>query len=866
MATDQQGIMSLPQGGQEAAPQLSIDDSYDAISGALGDTNPEASGQIQQLMAQLTPMLDQLTDEQLDLVIALFQYLHDHPEKYAETVQQAISQGVFEEGMLPEKYDPELIAALGMVFLQAKRERQTGNAREMQAQMPQPPATMARGGIAEAARMVANQGRYGDTTLAHITKGEARMLKKRGGSGTINPSTGLPEYWNPLKDLVDAGKSVVGAVRGVTSGIADAVKPVLSSTVGRILVTAALATFLGPGAFGITGAGLVGSTAAAAGLASGIVTGVMGGSLKDILKAGATSYFSAALAPGVGKEVGSAVGVTSAAGQAALGAGVVGAGIGKLTGQSLQDAIKTGLTQGAISGAINLASTPAPTGPGGPGAPVVEGKPVSVEDIRNQIAQGGGQQSTAPTTPPPAAATSAPGIAAQGPQTAGAMGPQQGIASLGPEFNQYETTLSKVQNLGQDTYQGAKDLYNRYLSPSGIAEQGAKDATVKANEAYRQTLADTGSQTLAEKAYQTAYDAAKPGVFAKYGPLIGAGLGAAALAGGFKPTPLPPSELANKLAGTPGEDLIRDNPRQYLIQNLPGVKYDENGYIIGSERWTPRGSIETTRQTMPGTTSTFEPTYYTPPPGALGQQNRIAQPYNNANMYGNLFQPIDFLGRPRYAADGGYMQAADGGPMNPAAPPSEGGMGDGGIASLQPTVHMSWGGDVFDAVRQALSGTKGLILSKTEPVRNALKEFTTPDLPSPNPGGVSTDPVPNPINPVAPTPTVGSSPPNMGSGPGISSLAARLYPSLYNEQFKQQLLNPNLAGLASFAEGGYPRRTGQISGPGTEKSDSIPAMLSDGEFVMTAKAVRGAGKGDRRAGAKKMYALMHQLERNASRG
>jgi len=74
------------------------------------------------------------------------------------------------------------------------------------------------------------------------------------------------------------------------------------------------------------------------------------------------------------------------------------------------------------------------------------------------------------------------------------------------------------------------------------------------------------------------------------------------------------------------------------------------------------------------------------------------------------------------------------------------------------------------------------------------------------------------------------------------------------------------AGIASLAQGGYPRRTGQISGPGTEKSDSIPAMLSDGEFVMTAKAVRGAGKGSRRAGAKKMYELMHQLERNASRG
>jgi bacterioferritin-associated ferredoxin len=76
----------------------------------------------------------------------------------------------------------------------------------------------------------------------------------------------------------------------------------------------------------------------------------------------------------------------------------------------------------------------------------------------------------------------------------------------------------------------------------------------------------------------------------------------------------------------------------------------------------------------------------------------------------------------------------------------------------------------------------------------------------------------------------------------------------------------NMGGIAGLAQGGYPRRTGQIDGPGTATSDSIPAMLSDGEFVMTAKAVRGAGKGDRRAGAKRMYALMHQLEKNAARG
>jgi hypothetical protein len=89
---------------------------------------------------------------------------------------------------------------------------------------------------------------------------------------------------------------------------------------------------------------------------------------------------------------------------------------------------------------------------------------------------------------------------------------------------------------------------------------------------------------------------------------------------------------------------------------------------------------------------------------------------------------------------------------------------------------------------------------------------------------------------------------------------ASMYTNLMPPQYRAN------GGIASLAKGGYPRRTGQISGPGTPTSDSIPAMLSDGEFVMTAKAVRGAGKGNRLAGAKKMYALMHQLERNAARG
>ena len=69
-----------------------------------------------------------------------------------------------------------------------------------------------------------------------------------------------------------------------------------------------------------------------------------------------------------------------------------------------------------------------------------------------------------------------------------------------------------------------------------------------------------------------------------------------------------------------------------------------------------------------------------------------------------------------------------------------------------------------------------------------------------------------------------------------------------------------------MAQGGtseFPRKTGEISGPGTGTSDSIPAMLSDGEFVMTADAVKGAGGGDRMKGARKMYQMMDQLEGKA---
>ena len=76
-------------------------------------------------------------------------------------------------------------------------------------------------------------------------------------------------------------------------------------------------------------------------------------------------------------------------------------------------------------------------------------------------------------------------------------------------------------------------------------------------------------------------------------------------------------------------------------------------------------------------------------------------------------------------------------------------------------------------------------------------------------------------------------------------------------------------GVMGFAMGGetFPRKTGAISGPGTKTSDSIPAMLSDGEFVQRTDAVNGAGvmmgaknaKEAREKGADFVYALQDKL-------
>ena len=79
------------------------------------------------------------------------------------------------------------------------------------------------------------------------------------------------------------------------------------------------------------------------------------------------------------------------------------------------------------------------------------------------------------------------------------------------------------------------------------------------------------------------------------------------------------------------------------------------------------------------------------------------------------------------------------------------------------------------------------------------------------------------------------------------------------------IVRANEGGIMNMANGGSfdDFVDGEVEGPGTGTSDSVPAKLSDGEFVLTAKSVRGAGGGDRDIGAARLYDMMADLEATA---
>lgn len=127
------------------------------------------------------------------------------------------------------------------------------------------------------AEMIRKQGKGEDTILAHISPLEAMILKDMGGSGTINPKTGLPQFtWlprilsNPIKTITKAWKNPAK-----TAGrfIGNTVAPIVGTVLGNMIA---------PGIGGIIGGGLgggAGSSALGKGFGSGALSGALTGTL-----------------------------------------------------------------------------------------------------------------------------------------------------------------------------------------------------------------------------------------------------------------------------------------------------------------------------------------------------------------------------------------------------------------------------------------------------------------------------------------------------------------------------------------------------------------------------------------------------------
>jgi len=107
---------------------------------------------------------------------------------------------------------------------------------------------------------------------------------------------------------------------------------------------------------------------------------------------------------------------------------------------------------------------------------------------------------------------------------------------------------------------------------------------------------------------------------------------------------------------------------------------------------------------------------------------------------------------------------------------------------------------------------------------------------------------------------------NIGDAPmgGVSVVPF----SQYGPDLTQRAMGGEINGLKTLGlkQGGFPRKNGKIAGPGTETSDDIPAMLSDGEFVINSRTVRGLGKAmggkgrqdTRDRGSKFLYSLQNK--------
>lgn len=103
---------------------------------------------------------------------------------------------------------------------------------------------------------------------------------------------------------------------------------------------------------------------------------------------------------------------------------------------------------------------------------------------------------------------------------------------------------------------------------------------------------------------------------------------------------------------------------------------------------------------------------------------------------------------------------------------------------------------------------------------------------------------------------------NYASQPGSAPISAPITTPIPNEPSAPAMYAPDVDNMR-FARGGSPKRKAfAVSGPGTGRSDDIPAVLSDGEYVMDAETVALLGDGSSKAGAEALDRLRVNLRKH----
>ena len=309
--------------------------------------------------------------EDLDEIIGMLEAVVEDPNRYPEVRAAAVKDGIISDQDAPQEYDPTFVLAV-LVALYGYRDRMSAQG-------------YARGGLKVAARQLQAAGRGGDSMLAHINPREAEMLRRMGGSGTVNPNTGLREY--------KSGKQILGAVLPIALNF---IVPGIGGMIGSALgATGTAATMLGGAVLGGVSSAIAGGDPLKGAVLGGLGGGfgeALGSTVAPSLGSTAQGYLGNALVGGVsgaltgqgfgkgalmglaGNALGSA---TQGVGEGAFGAGFGAAG--KMAGNMLTAGFKPreALLGGALSGlATGLTYKPAETTLGSglkPSDRVVEG-------------------------------------------------------------------------------------------------------------------------------------------------------------------------------------------------------------------------------------------------------------------------------------------------------------------------------------------------------------------------------------------------------------------------------------------------------------------------------------------------------------